>query len=233
MQQFLDFWTKPETSDKVKIIIDHREDLLFDGFLQDSGAVVERTVLDVGDFLCSGRLAIERKTRADFEQSIIDGRLFSQLQNLISNYQRVVVLVEGTKNEERINRNALLGAYSSIMADYGASLIFTTSIEKSAELIFSIAKHEQLAKKQPMRIFAKKKTLTLAQSQRSIVEMLPMVGPKLAKALLVHFGSVENLFNASERELLEVDKMGKKKAKMIRSVISKKYNEKEDKLDHI
>lgn len=233
MQRFLDAWTDPAVSDKTKIVIDQREDPEFDRLLGGLGAVVERKVLEVGDFLCSARLAVERKTRSDFEQSVIDGRLFSQLQNLGSNYSRVVVLVEGTVNEERINRNALLGAYSAIIADFGASLIFVRDMEKSAELIFSMAKHEQLARKQPMRVFAKRKTLTLAQSQRAIVEMLPMIGPKLAKALLNHFGSIERVFSASEKELLEVENMGSKKAKIIRAVLSKDYDDSEDELQEL
>ncbi len=226
MQQFLD----AGIPDKAKIVVDHREDPSFDDMLVELGAIVERKALDLGDFLCSARVVVERKTRSDFEQSIIDGRLFTQLHHLMSNYQRIVLLVEGTEHEERINRKAILGAYSSVMADYGASLIFTEDMEESAELIFSIAKHEQLARKQPMRIFAKRKALTAAQSQRAIVETLPMVGPKLAKALLERFGSVENVFNAAERELLEVEKMGKKKAKLIRSIVSGEYDGEEDQM---
>jgi len=224
MQQFLD----SGDSDTVKVAVDHREDSLFDDYFKSQGAIVHRVALEVGDFLCSARVVVERKSRADFEQSIIDGRLFSQLPNLVSNYERVVLLVEGEAEASRINRKAILGAYSSVMADYGASLIFTKDMDESAELIFSIAKHEQLAKKQPMRIFAKRKTLTAAQAQRAIIETLPMVGPKLAKGLLEHFGSVDAVFSASEKELLSVDKMGKKKAKLIRSIITGTYQTEED-----
>lgn len=224
MQQFLD----SADSDKVKIAVDHREDPIFDDFFRGHGADVDRRTLEVGDFLCSARVVIERKTRADFEQSIIDGRLFTQLQHLTSNYPCVVILVEGTEDNGRLNRKALLGAYSAVMADFGASLIFTDDVEKSAEIIFSVAKHEQIARKQPMRIFAKRKALTAAQSQRAIVETLPMVGPKLAKKLLEHFGSIERIFTADENELLEVEKVGKKKAKLMRAIISGDYHPDED-----
>jgi Fanconi anemia group M protein len=106
-------------------------------------------------------------------------------------------------------------------------------MEKSAELIYAVAKHEQLAKKQMMRVFAKRKTLTSSANQRAIVEMFPMVGPKLAKALLTHFGNVENIVNANEEELQEIEGMGKKKAKAIRSIIEHEYDEKEDKAQMI
>lgn len=224
MQQFLD----PEKTDKVQIAVDHREDEDFDSILEEMGSLVKRTVLPVGDFICSARLAIERKTRSDFEQSIIDGRLFSQLPDLISNYERVVIIVEGEEEEGRIKRNALLGAYASIMADYGASLIFTEDMEETAELVFHFSKHEQLVKKQPMRIYAKRKTLTPSQTARSIVETLPMIGPKTAKSLLNHFGTVEEVFNASERDLASVSGVGKKRAKIIKQTLSYSYKEDED-----
>lgn len=225
MQQFLD---SPE-SGKATIAVDHREDPVFDEILKGLGAHVERRALDVGDFLCSARLVVERKTRADFEQSVIDGRLFSQLPNLVSNYERVVVIVEGAKDEGRLQRGSLLGAYAAILADYGASLIFTKDKDATAELVFNFAKHEQLAKKQPMRIYARKKTFTPSQSARAVMESLPMIGPKVAKALLSHFGTVDAVMKATERELAEVPGMGKKRAKMIKDLLSYDYDPDEDK----
>jgi Fanconi anemia group M protein len=223
MQQFLEV----ATSDKVRIAVDHREDEIFDSFFKKWGAEVDRRVLDVGDFLCSFRVAVERKTRSDFESSIIDGRLFIQMPNLLKNYERVIIIVEGTSPDERINRSALLGAYAAIMADFGASLIFTRDKEATADLIFNLAKHEQIAKRIPMRIYAKKHTNTPSQAARSIVEMLPSIGPKLSKSLLRHFGTVENLARANEKDIAFV--VGKKRAKMIRDVLSYEYVEDEDK----
>lgn len=224
MQQFLE----TDIPTKAKIIVDMREDELFVELLKSCGAIAERKTLDVGDFLCSARLIVERKTRADFEQSIIDGRLFSQLQNLTSNYERSLIVVEGETAEGRLDSRAVLGAYASVIADYGAALFFTRNKEKTAELVFSLAKHEQLAKKQPLRIFAKRKTHNISQIQRAVVETFPMVGPKLAKNILSHFGGIEAFFNASEKELLEVDGMGKKRAKTIRNAIQYSYNNEED-----
>ncbi len=224
MQQFLE----QQQSGRVRIAVDQREDDLFVSLFRKFGADVDVKMLQVGDFLCSARVAVERKTRSDFEQSIIDGRLFTQLPNLVSNYERVVIVVEGVSDEGRINRAALLGAYASLIGDFGASLIFTRDKEATAELVFNLAKHEQLAKNNAMRIYAKKKALTPSQSARAIIETLPMIGPKLAKAILSHFGTVEAVVAASERDLAEVSGVGKKRAKIIKAIINYKYVEDED-----
>lgn len=208
--------------------MDHREDRLFDEILERFGADIDRRSLEVADFLCSARLAVERKSRADFEQSVIDGRLFSQLPNLVLNYERVVVVVEGVSDEERLTRSSLLGAYAALVADFGASLIFTRDKEGTAEIVFHFARHEQLAKKAPMRIYAKRRTFTPSQTARSIVESLPMIGPKLAKALLRHFGSVDGIAHATERDIAEVPGVGKKRAKIIKEILCYAYKEDED-----
>lgn len=224
MQQFLN----PPESRQIIVAVDEREDRFFDETFRALGASVERRVLPVGDFLCSSRLAVERKSRSDFEQSVIDGRLFSQLPNLVANYGRVVVVVEGLSDDERLSRDSLLGAYSSIIADFGASVIFTRDKAGTAELVFHLAKHEQVAKKQPMRIYAKKRTFTPSQTARAIVESLPMVGPKLAKALLAHFGSIDSLAQATERDISSVPGVGPKRAKVIRAILSLHYEAEDD-----
>lgn len=213
---------------KAKIIVDKRE-RSFPKLFLELGAEVEEKMLEVGDFLCSDRTVIERKTRADFESSVLDGRLFAQLPNMCSNFENVILVIEGERSEEgSLSRAALMGAYASVMTDFGASLFFTRNEKSTAELVFSIAKHEQLAKKRELSVFAKRKSLTLARTQRSVVETLPMVGPLMAKKLLMHFGTLEMLFRASEEEFLKIDGLGEKKAKAIYRTIREAYDPDQD-----
>jgi len=214
---------------KPKIAVDHREPDEICDELEALGAHLEIRQLSLGDYQVSDRLVVERKTRADFESSITDGRLFSQLGELASAVQRVVVVVEGPAGaESRLNRKALLGAYSSIISDFGCSLFFTRSHQATAEMVYALAAHEQIAKSQPMSVYAKRKALTLASQQRAIVEALPNVGPTLARALLEYFDTVENVMSAPESELKEVGKIGEKKAKALRKAVSSRYRKEED-----
>ncbi|MCX8195379.1 MAG: helix-hairpin-helix domain-containing protein [Candidatus Micrarchaeota archaeon] len=207
-------------------MVDSREPDEICDLLESFGAELELRQMALGDYQLSGRLILERKTRADFESSIVDGRLFRQARELSSNFQRLVIIVEGSADSEsRLSREALLGAYSSLISDFGCALFFTRSCSATAEVIYALAKHEQLAKRQELAVYAKKKALTLPEQQRAIVEALPGVGPKMARALLEYFQTVENVMTAPESELREVEKMGEKKARQLREVLTKRYKE--------
>ncbi len=201
---------------KAQIAVDTRESGAFCELLKSHGADVSVSPLIVGDFICSDRTVIERKTRADFESSVIDGRLFDQLSRLSSSYSRVIIIIEGKEGAGMLQKPALLGAYSSVITDYGAGMFFTRSPSSTAELVYAIAKHEQLMEKRPLRVCGKPKGKTLSQNQRAIIEMLPMVGPKMARTLLMNFGTVENISNATEEDLLKIEGMGRNKARAIR-----------------
>jgi Fanconi anemia group M protein len=198
--------------------------------LESLGAEIEPRQLELGDYQASDRLLVERKTRQDFESSIFDGRLFSQAADLSQAVPRVVIMVEGqAEHESRISRAALLGAYSSLISDFGCALFFTRDISATAEMVFALAKHEQLSKSRPNSVYAKRKAKTLPEQQRAVVEALPNVGPSLARALLEYFDTVENVMSAPESELEEVGKIGKKTARELREVLTKRYQEKKGK----
>ncbi|MEK6924111.1 MAG: ERCC4 domain-containing protein, partial [Candidatus Micrarchaeota archaeon] len=112
--------------------------------LFELGAVLEPQRLPVGDFICSPRLCIERKTAADFESSVIDGRLFTQAAELSSSFTAAIVAVVG-RNFERISPQACRGALLSLVADYRIPVLFFDSEGELAEFIFAAASREQLA----------------------------------------------------------------------------------------
>ncbi|MFA6399985.1 MAG: helix-hairpin-helix domain-containing protein, partial [archaeon] len=89
-----------------------------------------------------------------------------------------------------------------------------------------VAKREQIGRDKEVRIRIGRKGLTLAEQQRFIIEGLPMVGPLLAKSLLEKFGSIKQIVNANEKELQEVENLGKKKARIIQKVLLEKYDDK-------
>ncbi|HII61734.1 DEAD/DEAH box helicase [Pyrococcus horikoshii] len=213
----------------IKVVIDSRE-LRSEVVkkLKTLGIKIEVRTLDVGDYIVSEDVAIERKSANDFIQSIIDGRLFDQVKRLKEAYPRPVIIIEGQLYGIRnVHPNAIRGAIASIVLDFGVPVIFSSSSDETAHYIFFMAKREQEERKREVRIRGEKKALTLAERQRMIVESLPNVSTTLARRLLRHFGSVEKVFTASVPELMKVEGIGEKIAREIRRVITSPYIEEE------
>lgn len=187
--------------------------------LEELGADVIFTRLPVADFVLSDRACVERKTSSDFESSVIDGRLFLQAQELKENFASPVIAIVGLEFE-RLHENAIRGALIALSVDYKIPVFFFESEGEFAQFVYAIAFREQLLAPREMKIQFSKKGFSIEQQQRLIVESLPMIGPKNALALLAHFKTIESLVNASEKELQEVDGIGKKRAKQIRAVLS-------------
>jgi len=208
---------------KPLIIVDDRERELHKYLLQTNSDVIKKR-LEIGDALTSEHTVIERKTRDDFESSIIDKRLFHQMEQMIIFPNRIVI-IEGSSSKYRIRKEAILGAYSSILTDYKTGIFFTKNIESTSKIIHAIAKHEQIAIKRNIGILAKRKALTFKELQLRIIESLPNIGPGMASKLLNHFGTLNKLFTATSDELSEIDGIGKLKSKMVWNLINRMDNE--------
>ena len=185
---------------------------------------VKVQAMAVADYQVSDEVAIERKTTKDFIDSIIDKRLFKQARELSEEFKKPVLILEGDDlYAGMVNANAIRGSIASIALDFGISIIPTRNAQDTAAMIKRIAIREQNGERTPVQIRTDKKPVSLLEQQLFIVESLPNIGPVNAKNLLLHFGTVGNIINASEKELQEVEGIGKKTAENIRKVIDSKY----------
>jgi len=209
---------KPEG--KVVVICDYREREVAE-LIKNLGALVVEKPLDVGDFATSKETVIERKTHSDFVSSIIDGRLFEQAENMKDNYENAILIIEGN-SDRGINDNALRAAIACMIVNFGITLLTTKNPYDTAKTIYWIAKREQ-GEKKPVAFKTGKKPADSKRLQEFIVASIPGISSVLAKRLLGKFGTVENVFTASEKELVKVEKIGKKLAKKIRDILTKKY----------
>ena len=206
---------------KIVVVCDFREKEVIE-HLKKLGAVVNERGLEVGDFVCSDRVSVERKSHSDFISSIIDGRIFEQAKNLRENFEKPIVIIEGYSNRQ-INENALKGAIASLILDFGVSLLTTRNPFDTAKTIFWFAKREQSEKKASIGIKVGKKPKEMRRLQEFIVAGIPGVSLTIAKRLLERFGSVEKIFTADETELREVKGIGESLAKKIRKILTTIY----------
>jgi Fanconi anemia group M protein len=217
----LDKKSKSGLPDKATIIVDSRERHI--GRYLSEKAEVEFKTLEIGDYILSDRVAVERKTAEDFENSIIDKRLFNQVMDL-KKYERPLIIIEGNEFV-RIHENAIRGMMFSIMIDYQIPIMFSRDIEDTADILVKLAEREQIKEKREIAIRYGKRPMSLKERQKFLVEGLPDVGPVMAENLLDNFNSVENIFTATEEELTSVEGMGPVTAKKIKEVVTKKYRE--------
>lgn len=217
---------------QVTIYVDHREAASgIVKILKRKECFIKPMQLETADFVLSDAVAVERKTVSDFLQSMIDGRLFGQLLKMKTNYEAPLMILEGGMKElfnaRNIHRNAIWGAMSSIALDYKVPILFTSGPEETAELLVVIAKREQLGKARDIRLRVGRKNLPLQEMQRYVVESLPMVGPRMARELLRHFGSIRGIMNADQKDMMKIENLGEKKARAIKRLVRAKYSEAE------
>ncbi len=205
-----------------KVIVDDRElGTQVVKELYKLGAIIEAKRLEIGDYVVSSDVCIERKTMHDFVSSIVDGRLFQQVEQMIDNYPRPMLLIEGQYYERQVHPNAVRGAIL-YLAEQRVPIIWSRDAGESAAYIFLEAKREQFERKKSISLHARK-PMTDKQWQEYIVASLPGVGLQLARNLLKYFGTVERVFTANVNELKQVEKIGEKKAKEIRRILTKRY----------
>ncbi|UCE37837.1 MAG: DEAD/DEAH box helicase family protein [Thermoplasmata archaeon] len=220
--QLTDFSTKER---KLAIIADTREfnsEVVKE--LSRKGIVVESQQLDVADYILSDRLAVERKEVDDFLASLMDGRLFSQLKMLKSAYINPILVLEGEGLLSRrgISDQAIIGALASIISDFNISIISTSNFKETANLLAMMSKRE-FDEGRPVGIRGEKVSMSLSERQQFIIEGLPGVSATLAQRLLAHFGSVDAIMKADEKQLCEVRGIGDTIAKGIVDVIKSGY----------
>lgn len=194
--------------------------------LIELGAKIKLESLKSADFLASKDVGVELKKVPDFVNSLIDGRLLTQLVNLKKNFSRPIVIVEGTEDiysVRNVHPNAIRGLLTTICVDYNIPIIFSRNPKETAAFLNIIAKHEQLDHKKDIFLHGEKKPLTLRELQEFIVSALPGVGATLAKPMLRKFGSVKGVITASEEKLKDVELIGDKKAKRIKEATDSKY----------
>ena len=193
--------------------------------LEARGMEVTLRNLDVGDYVVSDRVAIERKTASDFVASIIDPErnLFRQIGDLSRSYDRPVLILEGRDLYTRqVNPSSIRGALAAVAVDYGVPIIPTEDQDETASVIALLAIREQKEGHEP-KLHGHKTARTLKEQQEYLISAIPNVGPRVARNLLRHFGSIERIMTARQEELQEVEMVGPKIAERIRELVGGEY----------
>lgn len=194
--------------------------------LSERSVQIKARQLEVADFLVSDRVGVERKTVADFLESIIDGRIFVQLKNLASNFSRPVLIIEGENlfGQRNIHPNAIRGAIATVAIDFRIPIFWTKNTGETADVLLSLAKREQSELERSVQVRGVRKAMTESEEQEVFIAGVPSINLVLAKRLLSKFGTIKRLVNAGEKKLQSVEGIGEEKAKRIKEFVEKEYN---------
>lgn len=215
-----------KSKNQIIIFIDYREEPnRITEIISNMGANVKTIPLKVGDYICSDRVCIERKTQEDFINSIIDGRLFKQLEELKTNFNKPIIIVEGNNFRQSMNENAIKAAIASIIVNYEIPIIMTKDEEDTAKTIYWISKKEQIESERPTGIRGEKKPKEIKKLQEHIISGFPGISAVLSKRILKEFGSIKNFMNATEEEMMRVKGVGKPLAERVAKIIKERYDD--------
>ena len=223
----LDKSVSEKEDSSIKIICDSRERntvVIKELMNKDVDLGFER--LEIGDYICSDQVIVERKTEDDFVKSIMDKRLFSQIKILVESCSKPILLLEGELNlfSSSLHPSALAGALTSIAADFKVPIIYTKNQKETAEILFALARREQEERKRKLSI-GKRKGLGLKIQLEEAISSLPHVDHKIAGRLLNHFGSIRDIVLAKREDFFAIKGIGEKIANDIIDFIYANYNE--------
>ncbi|MDP7596046.1 MAG: helix-hairpin-helix domain-containing protein [Pseudomonadales bacterium] len=179
---------------------------------------------NVDRYIISKRLVIERRTGAGLIKGIMDKTLFTSAIYMREHFRMQMMIVEGKVNYEysMMDPQAVRGALSSMVLQYGINVLSTPDLEETIQLIAMVLHQEQTGIP-AISLIPKRKATMIDDMQRRVIEMLPGCGMVMARDLLQRFGSVQRIVNASPEELLSMRGIGRRKAHQIHKVLNAVY----------
>ncbi len=185
-------------------------------------------------FSVRGKLVgVQRKTFDDLLASLFDGRLGKEITQMKS-LNVAVLVIEGRPrwtlngalldDNRRITRNQLRSLFWSIMVGQGVAVEWTDSLDDTVSAITNLRawavkkKHLSVARRPgPSGPWGKATTRDWALH---FLQGLPGIGPETAERIIDHFHGIPLAWTVTEKELMKVPGIGRKRAKDLYKVFS-------------
>jgi ERCC4-type nuclease len=193
--------------------------------LEKLGITLRYANLKAGDFLISGKMAVEIETAEGFLDSISTKMLFRKLIDFRRDFPEAIFIIEGFNNQNgKMTSTKVRSAISYITVLNRMPIIITKDAKDTAEYLNLLARQAQHGLTHDPESERKKERYGSAkEAQLAIAEALPDVGPAIAESILIHFGSLSRLFKASVSDLMKVGGVGRKKAEKIHRFIESRF----------
>lgn len=182
-----------------------------------------------GESLIAGGVVAERKSAADLESSILDGRYREQRTRLLSycqtNGYRPLYIIEGDLDRinGRLQESALLKHLTRLTLRYGVSVLQTNSTAETAKLcqllqdqiqadakVFSSEEAAKVQYTDTISVVKRGNREDPAVFASAVLQQCPGISAAGASAILEKFQTLTAIWNASVQDLSQVQ-VGKRK----------------------
>ena len=172
-----------------------------------------------------GSLLSERKTAEDFCHGLVCSTLFEQLIRMKNAASAILLIIEGDFSEvkSQMHERAMKGALVMIASGLQLPVLFSKDVEDTAAFILLAAEQELRSSEERLPCRKRKPRLDRRRQAVRIVGSIPLVGPKRARALLKHFGTVRNVVQAEPKLLMSVEGIDEKIARELWEVATCPY----------
>jgi len=225
----------------MKLIIDSRENStlckLIERKANSMGVLNEKKWLEVGDYVI-GNVCFEAKSAVDFMQSVLNKRIWTQVDNMDKWYDKNFVVIYGSMEDALSNmkyitsfndnlnpqqlRNSyklrFKGAIGRLRLDYDINVIWRDRVEDVVDEIITIAKMAPIERKM---INPSIPTRTATDDVRvDLLTTIKGVSETKAKALLKQHGCIMEIGDSNLNELTIVKGIGSTVADRINNVLN-------------
>lgn len=197
--------------------------------LGELDAELHLVTLRRGEFVLNNGICIKYLAGEEFVRTVKDRSLYREIMEMKREYKEPVIIVEGTDalHNRSLPQATMFAALLFIMVQNHVPMIMTRSELESAQIIFMLAGQpgngaaiDLASLTAPMAVTEPSIAevtggIDAPGGSLPIIQLLPDVGPALAKALLDYFGTLARLFSATANELKLVAGIGPKRAERI------------------
>ncbi len=197
-----------------KIMMDYREPSDIKAWLEKEGIVVEQGRLEVGDYSVSEDVIVERKAGNDLTSSIMDNRLFEQVNRLYESASNPILIIEDFNSifdNTDMNPASIFGALVYIAWRFSLPVIPARHWRDTALILKRLAIRVQVKDEDPILARGVPKLMTLDERKAFLLEGLIGVGPKTATKLIDELKSPMSVFKAIQDSTILYTKTGNPK----------------------
>ncbi|MFX1520810.1 MAG: helix-hairpin-helix domain-containing protein [Promethearchaeota archaeon] len=208
--------------DDVSITIDFsvRNEILNE--LRNRGVMPEMESIEPFQFKVSEEIGGFIKTFQELYELIKKNEFFKNAELLRKQFLRpVLILEEGDMPD--LDRNNIIETWATLFVQFDIPIILSRNVKDTVKLLLTIIRREKSDKVTRITTRMTKAPTEFPELQIYILKGIPGINDELAKRLLMHFKTLENLANAKPGELMQLKGIGKTLAEKLHVIFTSLY----------